>query len=96
MMIFRQMVYTGIIAFGLTLVMLTGNIDLSVGNMLTFTCCIAATVMMKDRQCGPDRAGYAGRGPAVRPVQRRSGQLCEAEQLHHHPGHQLHLYSALA
>lgn len=47
MMIFRQMVYTGIIAFGLTLVMLTGNIDLSVGNMLTFTCCIAATVMMK-------------------------------------------------
>ena len=47
MMIFRQMVYTGIIAFGLTLVMLTGNIDLSVGNMLTFTCCVAASVMMK-------------------------------------------------
>ena len=33
MMIFRQMVYNGIIAFGLTLVMMTGNIDLSVGNM---------------------------------------------------------------
>ncbi len=47
MMIFRQMVYTGIIAFGLTLVMLTGNIDLSVGNMLTFTCCVAASIMMK-------------------------------------------------
>ena len=46
MMIFRQMVYNGIIAFGLTLVMMTGNIDLSVGNMLTFTCCVAASVMM--------------------------------------------------
>ena len=47
MMIFRQQVYIGIVAFGLTLVMLTGNIDLSVGNMLTFCCCIAASVMMK-------------------------------------------------
>lgn len=47
MMIFRQMVYIGIIAFGLTLVMMTGNIDLSVGNMLTFCCCIAASVMLK-------------------------------------------------
>lgn len=46
MMIFRQMVYIGIIAFGLTLVMMTGNIDLSVGNMLTFCCCIAASVML--------------------------------------------------
>ena len=47
MMIFRQMVYIGIVAFGLTLVMMTGNIDLSVGNMLTFCCCIAASVMLK-------------------------------------------------
>lgn len=47
MMIFRQMVYIGIVAFGLTLVMMTGNIDLSVGNMLTFNCCVAASVMMK-------------------------------------------------
>lgn len=47
MMIFRQMVYIGIIAFGLTLVMMTGNIDLSVGNMLTFCCCITASVMIK-------------------------------------------------
>ena len=45
--ILRQQAYTGIIAFGLTLVMLTGNIDLSVGNMLTFTCCVAASIMMK-------------------------------------------------
>lgn len=47
MMIFRQQVYIGIIAFGLTLVMLTGNIDLSVGSMLTFICCVAASVMIK-------------------------------------------------
>ena len=46
MMIFRQMVYIGIIAFGMTMVMMTGNIDLSVGNMLTFCSCIAAAVMM--------------------------------------------------
>lgn len=44
--IVRQQVYIGVIAFGLTLVMLTGNIDLSVGNMLTFLCCICAKVMM--------------------------------------------------
>lgn len=47
MMILRQQVYVGIIAFGLTLVMLTGNIDLSVGNMLTFLCCICAVIVMK-------------------------------------------------
>ena len=44
--IVRQQVYIGVIAFGLTLVMLTGNIDLSVGNMLTFLCCVCAKVMM--------------------------------------------------
>ena len=47
MSILRKQVYVGIIAFGLTLVMITGNIDLSVGNMLTFLCCIAAIIVMK-------------------------------------------------
>lgn len=46
MMILRQQVYIGIIAFGMTLVMLTGNIDLSVGYMLTFLCSVTAKVMM--------------------------------------------------
>ena len=46
MMILRQQVYIGIIAFGMTLVMLTGNIDLSVGYMLTFLCSLCAKVMM--------------------------------------------------
>lgn len=44
--ILRQQVYIGLIAFGLTLVMITGNIDLSVGNMLTFTCCVAGSFML--------------------------------------------------
>ena len=44
--ILRQQAYTGIIAFGLTLVMITGNIDLSVGSMLTFLCCVCAKIMM--------------------------------------------------
>ncbi len=52
MLIFRQQVYNGIIAFGLTLVMLTGNIDLSVGNMLTFLCCLCATVIMATDNAG--------------------------------------------
>ncbi len=47
MMILRQQVYIALIAFGLTLVMLTGNIDLSVGNMLTFLCCICATIVIR-------------------------------------------------
>lgn len=47
MSILRQQVYIGLIAFGLTLVMITGNIDLSVGNMLTFTCCVAGTIMLR-------------------------------------------------
>ena len=46
MTILRQQVYNGIIAFGLTLVMITGNIDLSVGNMLTFLCCVCAKMVM--------------------------------------------------
>ena len=45
--ILRQQVYIGIIAFGLTLVMITGNIDLSVGSMLTFLCCVCAKIMMQ-------------------------------------------------
>lgn len=45
-MILRQQVYVGIVAAGLTLVMLTGNIDLSVGNMLTMMCCFCAKFMM--------------------------------------------------
>lgn len=44
--ILRQQVYIGIVAFGLTLVMITGNIDLSVGSMLTFLCCVCAKIMM--------------------------------------------------
>ncbi len=46
MSILRQQAYIGIIAFGLTLVMITGNIDLSVGSMLTFMCCVCAKLMM--------------------------------------------------
>lgn len=46
MSILRQQVYIGIIAFGMTLVMITGNIDLSVGSMLTFMCCVCAKIMM--------------------------------------------------
>ena len=46
MSILRQQVYNGIIAFGLTLVMITGNIDLSVGSMLTLMCCVCAKIMM--------------------------------------------------
>ena len=46
MSILRQQAYIGIIAFGLTLVMITGNIDLSVGSMLTFMCCVCAKIMM--------------------------------------------------
>lgn len=46
MSILRQQTYVGIIAFGLTLVMITGNIDLSVGSMLTFMCCVCAKIMM--------------------------------------------------
>ena len=44
--IIRGQVYIGIIACGLTLVMITGNIDLSVGSMLTMICCVVAKVMM--------------------------------------------------
>ena len=44
--ILRQQTYIGIIAFGLTLVMITGNIDLSVGSLLTMLCCVCAKFMM--------------------------------------------------
>ena len=44
--IFRQQVYIGIIAFGMTLIMITGNIDLSVGYELTFLCCLCAKLMI--------------------------------------------------
>jgi ribose/xylose/arabinose/galactoside ABC-type transport system permease subunit len=38
--VFKQQAYLGVIAAGLTLVMITGNIDLSVGSMLTLMTCI--------------------------------------------------------
>ena len=47
MSILRQQVYIGIAACGITLVMITGNIDLSVGNMMTFLGCLTAGIMMQ-------------------------------------------------
>ncbi len=44
--IFRQQVYIGIMAFGMTLVMITGNIDLSVGYQLTFLGCLCGLLMV--------------------------------------------------
>ena len=46
MAIIRQMVYTGIMAFGMTLIMITGNIDLSVGYQQTFLCSLCAVLIM--------------------------------------------------
>ena len=46
MAIVRQMLYTGIMAFGMTLIMITGNIDLSVGYMQTFLCSFCAVIMI--------------------------------------------------
>ena len=42
----------GLVALGLSLVMITGNIDLSIGNMMTFLGCICAGMMM-DVGSGP-------------------------------------------
>ena len=45
--ILRQQLYVGIIAFGMTLVMITGEIDLSGGYQLTFLCSLCALLIMK-------------------------------------------------
>ena len=42
--VFRQQTYIGIIACGMTLVMLTGNIDLSVGSQLTMMTVLCAQI----------------------------------------------------
>ncbi|MBQ9270562.1 MAG: ABC transporter permease [Oscillospiraceae bacterium] len=42
MNIFRKQTYIGILACGMTLIMITGNIDLSVGNMMTLLTVICA------------------------------------------------------
>lgn len=52
MAVLRSQVYVGIMACGITLVMITGNIDLSIGNMMTFLGCICAGMMM-DVGSGP-------------------------------------------
>ncbi len=62
MMVLRQQVYIGIIAFGMTLVMLTGNIDLSVGYMLTFLCSVTAKIMMGTDNTGITLLGTLGIG----------------------------------
>ena len=95
MMIFRQMVYNGIIAFGLTLVMMTGNIDLSVGNMLTFTCCVAASVMMSTNNPALAVLATLGRGAPLRPVQRHPEvSYVKLNSFITTPGCQLHLQRA--
>jgi len=47
MIIVRSVLYTGIMAFGMTLVMITGNIDLSVGSQMTLLCSVCAIFIMK-------------------------------------------------
>ena len=75
------MVYTGIIAFGLTLVMMTGNIDLSRGQYAHLHCAASApTIMMStDNPAAWPCFGTLGSRRHLRPVQRRAGQLCKAE-----------------
>ena len=43
----RQVSFTGIAAVGMTLVLLVGEIDISVGSILAFTGCLSATLMTK-------------------------------------------------
>ena len=92
--ILRQQAYTGIIAFGLTLVMITGNIDLSVGSMLTFLCCVCAKIMMGSDNGLSGHLRHHRSRRHLRPHQRCAGELCKAQFVYYHPGHQLHLYGA--
>jgi ribose transport system permease protein len=43
--VFKQQTYIGVIACGLTLVMITGNIDLSVGSLFTLLACVCASLV---------------------------------------------------
>lgn len=43
----RQVSFTGIAAVGMTMVLLVGEIDISVGSILAFTGCLCATLMTK-------------------------------------------------
>ncbi|MBP1736452.1 MAG: inner-rane translocator [Oscillospiraceae bacterium] len=43
--VLKQQTYIGIVACALTLVIITGNIDLSVGSMLTLTACVCASLV---------------------------------------------------
>lgn len=43
----RQVSFYGIAAIGMTMVLLVGEIDISVGSILAFSGCLAATLMMK-------------------------------------------------
>lgn len=44
----RQVSFTGIAAVGMTMVLLVGEIDISVGSILAFTGCLCATLMTKN------------------------------------------------
>lgn len=60
--ILRQQLYVGIIAFGMTLVMITGEIDLSVGYQLTMLCSICALFMIKTNNAFVGIVGTIGIG----------------------------------
>src|SRR3989449_4284485 len=50
--IIRQVSYTGIIALGMTFVIVSGGIDLSVGSMVAFVGCLAILVLNGSFEAG--------------------------------------------
>ncbi|STV49634.1 ribose ABC transporter permease RbsC [Klebsiella pneumoniae] len=83
----RQASINIVLAAGMTFIILTGGIDLSVGSILGTTAVAAMVVSLNPGVCVAVDSGGADARPAARPVQRRAGRLRRAAAVYRHPRH---------
>ena len=87
MNLLRSMSKYLLIGVGQSYVLITGNIDLSIGSMVGMSAMMSATLMTMGVQPDHGHGGSAAVLPGLRRDQRHSGGKVQAPALHRHPGH---------
>ena len=87
----RQVTIIGIVGVGMTMVILIGGIDLSVGSVVGLAAIVDTLLMQFGHQCLAVDPGHAGRGRrGWSALERLLDHLLQDPAVHHHAGHADH------
>lgn len=83
----RSISVNAILAAGMTFVILTSGIDLSVGSIVSVSGVISVVAAMAGIPCAAGDSGRRGRGRALRSAERRAHRLSRSCALYRHSRH---------